>query len=103
LYETKLIPLLPTLPILPLLFTGCSQTGKRPLDVDKETEYCAQAEQNLECMQCRDRAGDPMWEGFRETCERLQKGKGDIFLNPKCIADANRCSEVNQCPAEGME
>jgi len=90
--------------LLPLLFTGCSQTGKRPPDrVDKGTEYCPQAERNLERMRCRDQAGDPMWEGFRETCERLQRGKGGIFLNPKCIANAKSCTQANRCPAKGMQ
>jgi len=49
-----LILLLPALLTLPLLFTGYSHTGKRlPDRRDKDMNYCLQAEQNLECMQCK--------------------------------------------------
>jgi|GEM_PF-1931260 len=102
-----LIPLLPTLLILPLLFTGCSQHEPRRTPRVEDTGYCLRAEQNLERMQCKNRVGNPMWvnqhgERFRDTCKTAQ-GEGRIFFNPKCIANAKRCTEANQCPVEGMQ
>jgi len=41
-------------------------------------------------------------ERFRDTCKTAQE-EGGIFLNPKCIANARNCTEVNQCPAEGTQ
>jgi len=72
-----------------------------------DTDYCLPAEQNLERLQCRDRAGNPMWvnrhgERFRDTCETAQR-EGRIFFNPKCITNAKHCTEANRCPAEGMQ
>jgi len=104
----RLTPLLPFL-LLPLLLTSCGGQGVKPTPTPTptDTDYCLPAEQNLERLQCRDRAGNPMWvnrhgERFRDTCETAQR-EGRIFFNPKCIANAKHCTEANRCPAEGMQ
>ncbi len=93
--------------LLPLLLVGCSQHVPKRTPPVVDTNYCLKAEQNLERLQCRDRAGDPMWvnrreERFRHTCETAQR-EGRIFLNPKCVANAKSCAKAKQCPPEGME
>jgi len=104
----RLIPLFPFLLLL-LLLTNCGRQGVKPAPTPTPTDtgHCLQAEQKLKRLQCKDRAGDPMWvnrhgERFRDTCKTAQE-EGGIFLNPKCIANARSCTEVNQCPAEGMQ
>jgi hypothetical protein len=98
----RLLPIL-----LALLVTGCPKSYEpKVAPVPKDTDWCLGAEQNLELMKCKDRAGDPMWvnkkgERFEDTCKTAQE-KGRIFLNPRCIAEAMSCENANQCPAEGM-
>ncbi|WP_141699173.1 hypothetical protein [Candidatus Thiosymbion oneisti] len=106
--KQRLILLLPFL-LLFLLLTSCGGQGAKPTPTPTptDTDYCLKAEQNLKRMQCKDRAGDPMWvnrrgERFRDTCKTAQR-EGRIFLNPKCIANAKSCTEANRCPAEGMQ
>lgn len=65
-------------------------------------DWCAAAEARLEELGCRDPRGDPMWvnrrgERFRDTC-RVAQDQGGIFLDPQCIAHAQRCEEANACP-----
>lgn len=90
-----------------LVLVGCPKTYEpKPAPVPKDTDKCLAAEQNLEKLQCKDRAGDPMWvnklgERFAETCRKAQE-EGRIFVNPACIETAVSCEKANQCPAEGM-
>lgn len=90
-----------------LLLSGCPKTyDPKPAPIPKDTDKCLAAEQNLEKLQCKDRAGDPMWinklgERFGETCRKAQE-EGRIFLNPACVRDAQTCEAANKCPAEGM-
>lgn len=92
---------------LALLLTACPKTYEpKPAPIPKDTDQCLAAEQQLEKLQCRDRAGDPMWvnkidERFGETCRKAQQ-EGRIFLNPKCVAEAPDCDKAKSCPADGM-
>ena len=86
---------------LPLLL-GCPQTKPVPVPEVKDTELCGKADENLERMQCSDRAGHPMWvnkkgERFKEICERVQE-EGGVFLNPRCVSKAKTCKEAKACP-----
>lgn len=77
-----------------------------PAPVPVDTDKCQAAESNLQKLQCRDRAGDPMWvnklgERFAVTCQKAQTD-GRIFVNPACVASAKDCTTANQCPAQGM-
>lgn len=89
------------------LLSGCpTPVTPKPAPVPKDTDKCLAAEQNLQKLQCKDRAGDPMWvnkvgEPFSETCRKAQE-EGRIFLNPACVAGAQTCEAANKCPAEGM-
>lgn len=91
-----------------LLTTACPPP--QPVDIGPEpgpivvadTDQCAAADENLEDLQCRDAAGDPMWvnknnERFEITCKRLQE-EGGIMVNPKCIAEAKDCDTAKACP-----
>ena len=94
--------------LLPLLLVGCPKTYEpHPAPIPKDTDQCLAAEQTLEKLQCKDRAGDPMWvnklgERFGETCRKAQE-EGRIFINPACVSTAGSCEKANQCPAEGMK
>lgn len=85
-----------------LILSGCPKNGGGPTPEPRDTDWCQAAEQNLEKLQCLDRAGDPMWvnkkgERFAQMCETAQE-EGEIFLNPKCVAEATDCEKANQCP-----
>lgn len=87
--------------------TACPKTYEpKVAPIPKDTDQCLAAEQNLEKLQCKDRAGSPMWvnkigERFAETCRKAQED-GRIFLNPACVRDAISCEKANKCPADGM-
>jgi len=86
---------------LALLATACPP-GPVPVPEVEDTELCGAAGDNVKKLQCKDRAGDPMWvnkngETFKEICERVQE-KGGVFMNPKCVMNATSCDEVKQCP-----
>jgi hypothetical protein len=88
------------IPAILLILSGCPKNGPTP--EPRDTDWCTAAEQNLEKLQCLDRAGDPMWvnkkgERFAQMCETAQE-EGEIFLNPKCVAGAVDCDTANQCP-----
>lgn len=90
------------IPVIALTLVGCPKNGGGPTPEPKDTDWCVAAEQNLEKLQCLDRAGDPMWvnkkgERFSQMCETAQE-EGEIFLNPKCVAEAIDCEKANQCP-----
>jgi len=90
-----------------LFLTACPKTyDPKPAPIPKDTDKCLAAEKTLEKLQCKDRAGSPMWvnklgERFSETCRKAQE-EGRIFLNPACVRDAKTCEAANKCPAEGM-
>jgi len=86
------------------LVAGCSG-APIPIPDVTDTDLCGEAEVNLERMQCKDRAGDPMWvnrrgERFRDICTKAQE-EGGIFLNPRCIMEAKTCEEAKACPSKG--
>lgn len=85
-----------------LLFVSCHGINDINVPDVEDTEFCLGAEQNIERLQCMDRAGNPMWinlhgERFSETC-RVVQDEGGIFLNPRCVMEAETCEEVNECP-----
>ncbi|HSN97966.1 MAG TPA: hypothetical protein VLS89_06695 [Candidatus Nanopelagicales bacterium] len=88
---------------LALLLAGCPRQGEQPLvtPVVPDTDWCREAEIRLEALACKDPRGEPMWvnrrgERFAETCRVTQK-EGGVFLNPRCIAQVEACSEVDAC------
>lgn len=93
--------------VVALLLVGCPRTYEpKPAPVPEDTNWCGEAEKNLKALQCKDRAGDPMWvnkkgERFTQTCKIAQR-EGVIFLNPRCVAGATDCDQAKQCPADGM-
>lgn len=90
-----------------LLLMGCPRPHEpKRAPIPEDTNWCSAAESFLKSNDCRDRAGDPMWvnkngERFKQTCETAQRD-GLIFLNPRCIAEAENCKAAKSCPAEGM-
>ena len=67
-----------------------------------DTDFCDDAELNLEKLQCKDSLGNPMWvnkrgERFQETCRKAQE-EALIFLDPKCVSTATTCEGANECP-----
>jgi len=108
-YMNRYIPMKRLILLLPLLLIGCSwlwpeEPSPTPAPEVRGTDHCLRAERNLERMQCKDRAGDPMWvnrlgEPFHRTCQQAQQ-EGHSFLDPRCVAAARSCAEAKQCPAE---
>lgn len=99
--------------LLALLVTGCPKNQPDPVGpkpgpiIVKDTDLCGAAKDNLEEMQCMNRDGTKMWinnqgEGFDETCRRLQE-EGGIFLDPKCVSEAQTCDEAKACPPSEAE
>lgn len=93
--------------LVAILFVSCAQTYEpKPAPIPRDTDWCLEAELNLELMECKDRAGDPMWvnklgERFEKTCKTAQQ-EGRIFINPKCISESDSCEKAKICPADGM-
>jgi hypothetical protein len=84
------------------LLTGCPNGKNGPTPEPRDTDWCEAAGKQLEALQCKDRAGNPMWinkrgERFADMCKKAQE-EGEIFLNPKCVAEATDCEKANQCP-----
>lgn len=92
----KLLSLL----ILTFCFTGCPIqdpiTPARPTPIVKDTDACDDAEINLKALKCIP-PGPFTTKGksFTEVCEETQNA--GVFFNPKCLAAATSCAEIDVC------
>lgn len=69
-----------------------------------DTDYCVAAQTNLKKLECKRPDGVFLWinekgELFGVTCQRIQD-EGGVFVNPRCLAEATNCKEVEKCPIE---
>lgn len=96
--------------LLGLLATGCPRpldqpyTPEDPAPVPEDTNWCDEAGERVEELECLDRAGEPMWinkhgETFAQICVVVQE-EGRIGLDPQCIAKAVSCEELKRCPVQ---
>lgn len=84
-----------------LIGCSCSPSPEHP-DPVSGSEYCDEAQFNLEQLNCLNPDNTPMWinadgEEFADTCLRIQE-EGGIFIDPKCISEAESCEEADNCP-----
>lgn len=84
--------------------TSCfGPTTNVPVHPVTDTDQCGLAEKNLLALECKDRRGRLLGgpnlhgESYKARCEALQLQQ-NVWINPKCKAEAKTCEEAAACP-----